>query len=178
MTRLLARLAIGLLLLGGCAANPEVRRVSDDNAALIFGYFDMSEAPFPLGCVRITQAERAGIAYRQSCMSTLKSGAFFLESVPPMKYHVPFFYAGGKLHMISSDQKDAFDVAPGSLHYYGSFKYRVLTRDLGQVLQLKPEQYGLARVRSPDERAVLKMLLESVKDERIKQRIRARLAQR
>jgi hypothetical protein len=178
MPRILIWLAACVLVLSGCAANPEVRRVTDDNGALIFGYFDMSEAPFPLGCVRITQAERAGIAYRQSCMSTLKSGAFFLESVPPMKYHVPFFYAGGKLHMISSDQKDAFDVAPGSLHYLGSFKYRVVTRDLGQVLQLKPEQYGLGRVKSPDERAVLRMLLESVQDERTKQRIRARLAQR
>ena len=62
------------LVLSGCALNSEVRTVADDNSALIFGFFDMSEAPYTLGCVRITQGERAGIAYRQSCMTTLAGG--------------------------------------------------------------------------------------------------------
>ena len=33
------------LVLSGCALNPEVRTTADDNAALIFGFYDMSEAP-------------------------------------------------------------------------------------------------------------------------------------
>jgi hypothetical protein len=168
--------ALGLVL-GGCALNPEVRTSADDNTALIFGYYDMSEAPFQLGCVRITQDERAGIAYRQSCMRTLANGLFFLENAPPMKYHVPFFYAGGRLHMISSDSKDAINVPPRSLYFLGSFKYKVLYRNLGEILQLKPEQYGLSPVKSPDEAEVLKMLLEKVQDARWKQRIKTRLAQ-
>jgi hypothetical protein len=166
--------ALGLVL-GGCALNPEVRTSVDDNAALIFGYYDMSEAPFQLGCVRITQDERAGIAYRQSCMRTLANGLFFLENAPPMKYHVPFFYAGGRLHLISSDSKDAINVPPRSLYFLGSFKYKVLYRNLGDILQLKPEQYGLSPVKSPDEATVLKMLLEKVQDARWKQRIKTRL---
>jgi len=166
------------LVLSGCAINPEVRTVADDNSALVFGYFDMSEAPFELTCVRITQDERAGIAYRQSCMTTFASGLFFLENVPPMKYHVPFFYAGGRLHMISSDRKDLIEVPARSLYFLGSFKYKVLYRNLGDILQLTPEKYGLNPVKSPDETAVLKMLLDKVQDPRWKQRIRARLAQR
>ena len=165
------------LVLGGCFLNREVRTTADDNSALIFGFYDMSEAPFELGCVRITQDERAGIAYRQSCMTTLASGLFFLENAPPMKYHIPFFYAGGRLHMISSDRKDLIDVPPRSLYFLGSFKYKVLYRDLGEILQLTPEKYGLGPVRSPDEVAVLKMLLEKVQDSRWKQRIKARLTQ-
>ena len=165
------------LALGGCFLNAEVRTVADDNSSLIFGFYDMSEAPFELGCVRITQDERAGIAYRQSCMATLSSGLFFLENAPPMKYHIPFFYAGGRLHMISSDRKDLIDVPAGSLYFLGSFKYKVLYRDLGELLQLTPEKYGLGLVKSPDEAAVLKMLLEKVQDPRWKQRIKARLAQ-
>ena len=165
------------LVLGGCFLNREVRTTADDNSALIFGFYDMSEAPFELGCVRITQDERAGIAYRQSCMTTLASGLFFLENAPPMKYHIPFFYAGGQLHMISSDRKDLIDVPPRSLYFLGSFKYKVLYRDLGEILQLTPEKYGLGPVRSPDEVAVLKMLLEKVQDSRWKQRIKARLTQ-
>ena len=166
------------LVLSGCALNPEVRTTADDNASLIFGFYDMSEAPYELTCVRITQDERAGIAYRQSCMTTLANGLFFLENVPAMKYHVPFFHAGGRLHLISSDRKDLIDVPARSLYFLGSFKYKVLYRDLGEILQLTPEKYGLSPVKSPDEAAVLKMLLEKVQDSRWKQRIKARLAQR
>ena len=164
------------LVLCGCALNPEVRTTADDNSALIFGYYDMSEAPYELTCVRITQDERAGIAYRQSCMTTFASGLFFLENDPPMKYYIPFFYAGGRLHMISSDRKDLIDVPAGSLYFLGSFKYKVLYRDLGEIMRLTPEKYGLGAVKSPDEAAVLKVLLEKVRDVRWKQRITTRLS--
>lgn len=167
------------LVVSGCALlNPEVRTTPDDNSALIFGFYDMSEAPFELGCVRITQDERAGIAYRQSCMTTLANGLFFLENAPAMKYHIPFFYAGGRLHMISSDRQDVIDVPARSLYFLGSFKYKVLYRNLGDIVRLTPEKYGLSPVKNPNEAAVLKMLLENVQDSRWKQRIKARLAQR
>lgn len=169
--------AIVFVILAGCVLNPEVRTTADDASSLIFGFYDMSEAPFELGCVRITQDERAGIAYRQSCMATFASGLFFLENAPPMKYHIPFFYAGGRLHMISSDRKDLIDVPARSFYFLGSFKYKVLYRDLGELLQLTPEKYGLSPVKTPDETAVLRMLLEKVQDSRWKERIRARLAQ-
>ena len=177
MLRVLVRSAACVVALSGCAANPQVRTVAADNASLVFGYYDMSEAPFELTCVRLTQDERAGIAYRQSCMTTLKSGLFFLENVPPMKYHVPFFYAGGKLHMLSSERTDVFDVPARSLYFLGSFKYKVLHRDLGDVLKLTPEKYGLNPTKSPNETAVLKMLLDNVQGAHWKQRIRARMTQ-
>jgi hypothetical protein len=166
------------LALSGCGLNHEVRTVPDANSALIFGYFDMSEAPYELGCVRITQDEKAGIAYRQSCMTTLKSGLFYLEDAPAMKYHIPFFYAGGRLHQISADKQDVINVPAGSMYFVGSYKYKVVHRDLGDIVTLKPEQYGLNRVKSPNETAVLKMLLDNVQDARWKQRIKGRMAQR
>ncbi len=79
--------------------------------------------------------------------------------------------------MISSDRKDLIDVPAGSLYFLGSFKYKVLYRDLGEILQLTPEKYGLSPVKSPDEAGVLKMLLDKIQDPRWKQRIKARLAQ-
>jgi len=79
--------------------------------------------------------------------------------------------------MISSDRKDLIEVPARSFYFLGSFKYTVLYRDLGDLLQLSPEKYGLSPVKSPDEAAVLKMLLEKVKDPRWKQRVKARLAQ-
>lgn len=172
-----AIVGLAAILLGGCALNSEVRTSTEADAALIFGFFDMKEAPFELGCVRITQDEKKGIAYPQSCMTTFADGLFFIENVPPMRYHVPFFYAGGKLHTISSDEKDLFKVRPKALHFYGSFKYKVVTRDLGDILKLTPEQYGLRPVGTPGEKAVLRMLQDRVKDPRWKARIKAKLGQ-
>lgn len=168
-------LAFALLSLAGCALNSEVRTTDEPDAALIFGFFDMKEAPFELGCVRITQDEKKGIAYPQSCMTTFADGLFFIENVPPMKYHVPFFYAGGKLHTISSDEKDLFKVRAKSLHFYGAYKYKVVNKDLLDVF--KPDQYGLIPVNNPSEKAVLKMLQDRVKDPRWKARIKVKLGQ-
>lgn len=164
-----------LTMLSGCAVNPEVRTTAANDSALIYGFFDMRESPYELSCVRITQDERSGIAYRQSCMTTLPNGLFFLENVPAMKYHVPFFYAGGKLHMISSEQQDVFSVKPNSVHFVGAFKYKVVEKNLGEILQITPEKYGLIPVKKPDEKSVLKMLLEHVKEPASKQRIKERL---
>jgi hypothetical protein len=169
---------IAWVVLGSCAVtNPSVRTSTDADASLVVGYIDMSDAPFDLGCVRITQGERAGIAYRQSCMKTLSSGLFFVENVPPMKYHIPFFYAGGKLHMISAERQDVFDLPPHSVLFLGAFKYQPIAPNLAQALEITPKQYRLDPVTKPSEAAVLQMLLENVEDDRWKKRIRARLAQ-
>ncbi|NIQ01247.1 MAG: hypothetical protein GWM98_13280 [Nitrospinaceae bacterium] len=164
-----------LLILSGCALNPSVRTTTEDNASLIFGFFDMKESPFELNCVKLTQGERSGIAYRQSCMTTYTGGLFFMENIPPMEYHIPFFQAGGKLHMISSSEKDLIKVPPKSLVYTGTFKYRVMDKNLAQVLKITPEKYGLDRVGSPGEKEVLKMLAKEVKDPRWKKRIQDRI---
>ncbi len=164
-----------LLVFSGCALNPSVRTTTGDDAALIFGYFDMSESPYELSCVTMTQDERSGIVYRQSCMTTLASGLFYTENIPPMKYHIPFFKAGGKLHMISSSERDLIDVPPKSLAFIGSFKYKVHDKNLAQVLKITSEKYGLEPVKSPSEKEVLNMLLKEVKDPRWKKRIKLRL---
>lgn len=173
----LVAIATMVLSFTACAINPSVRTAAADDSALIVGFYDMSDAPFDLTCVRITQGERAGIAYRQSCMTTLKSGLFFLENAPAMQYHVPFFYAGGKLHLLSSDRGDMFTVAPHTIHFLGTFKYRTAQRTLGNALKLTPEEYGLARVDKPDEAVVLRMLADKVQSPQSKQLIRARLIQ-
>jgi hypothetical protein len=80
--------------------------------------------------------------------------------------------------MISSDRKDLIDVPAQALYFLGSFKYKVLYRNLGEIVTLTPEKYGLQPAKVPDETAVLKMLLEKVQDPRWRERIKARLARR
>jgi hypothetical protein len=165
-----------LLILSGCALNPSVRTSMEPDSSLIVGYFDMSESPYALSCVTMTQDERSGIVYRQSCMTTLSSGLFYMENVPPMKYHIPFFNAGGKLHMISSSERDLIDVPPQSMVFIGPYKYKLHDKNLAQVLKITSEKYGLEPVNSPSKKEVLKMLLKEVKDPRWKQRIQQALS--
>ena len=164
-----------LLILSGCALNPSVRTTIENDAALIFGFIDMKESPYALECVRITQAERSGIAYRQSCMTTLPSGLFYMENIPPMEYHIPFFYAGGKLHTVSSDEKDLINVPPRMIALVGPLKYKGTETTLGQTLGFSSEKFGLVPTNSPSEKELFQMLLKEVKDPRWKKRIQIRL---
>lgn len=166
----------GVLFLTGCALNPAVRTSTETDSSLIYGYFDMSESPYDLSCVTMTQDERSGIAYRQSCMTTKTSGLFYMENIPPMKYHIPFFNAGGQLHMISADEKDLIDVPPQSMVFIGPYKYKVLDKNLAQALKITSEKYSLDPVNSPSQKEVLKMLLKEVKDPRWKQRIQQEIS--
>ncbi len=93
-----------------------------------------------------------------------------------MKYHIPFFNAGGKLHMISASEQDLIDVPPQSMVFIGPYKYKVLDRNLAQVLKITSEKYGLNPAKSPSKKEVLKMLLKEVKDPRWKQRIQQSLS--
>lgn len=77
------------LVLSGCALNSSLRITPDENSSLIFGFYDMSEAPYQLGCVRITQNERAGIAYRRSCMTTWTNGKRLTN---PTLFGKPFLF--------------------------------------------------------------------------------------
>ncbi len=158
--------------LSSCSAiNPQVRTTSGDDASLIYGYFDMSESPNELGAVMLTQGERAGIAYRQSAMKTFTNGLFFMENIPPMDYHIPFFYSGGILHSFGGRKEDIFKVKPSSMVFVGSFKYRDPKK--GGIFTSK--KFEMNPVKSPSEKKVLKMLLKHVKDEKWKKRIKKRL---
>jgi hypothetical protein len=70
-----------------------------------------------------------------------------------------------------------FSVAPGSIHFLGTYKYRATQRTLGNLMQLTPETYGLTRVGSPTEAEVLRMLAANVQSAMWKQRIQRRLSQ-
>ena len=158
--------------LSSCSAiNPQVRTTTGDDASLIYGYFDMSESPYKLGAVMLTQGERAGIAYRQSALRTFEKGLFFMENIPPMDYHIPFFYAGNYLHSFGGRKEDVFKIKPSSMVFVGSYKYHDPKK--GGIITTK--KFEMKPVKSPSEKEVLKMLLEQVKDEKWKKRIKKRL---
>lgn len=163
-----------LAALSSCSAiNPQVRTTNGDEASLIYGYFNMSESPYKLGPVMLTQGERAGIAYRQSAMKTFENGLFFMENIPAMDYHIPFFYSGNILHSFGGRKEDVIKIKPSSMLFVGSYKYHDPKK--GGIITNK--KFEMNPIKSPSEKEVLNMLLEHVKDERWKKRIKKRLGQ-
>ena len=161
------------LLLAGCAVNPGVRQIQTPEASLIFGYFDMEKSPYALRTVFLTQNEKAGIVYRQSAMRTFTDGLFFMEDLPPMQYHVPFFMAGNMRHILSSSEEDLFGVPPGTMVFLGSFEY--VTSDEGGILT--GEKFEMRPVKKPTEAEVLRMVAKRLEDPRWQERIAQRLKQ-
>ena len=161
-----------LVLLVSCAAiNPQVRMEPGDQACLLFGYIDMTGSGDILGQVMLTQDERSGIAFRQSSMKTYTDGLFFMQDLPPMRYVLPFFYAGGKLYSLRPDEEDAFVLDPGSFAYVGAWKYHDPKK--GGILTTK--KFELLESKTPSEVEVLKLLRERVEGDKWKRVIDARL---
>ena len=160
-----------IISLAACALNPGIRTTAEPNASLVYGFFDMEESPYALQSVTITQNEKVGIVYRQSHMQTYTDGLFFVENLPPMKYHIPFFRAGNVTHVLSTDERDLFSVAPAKLVYIGAFRYHDPKK--GGVFTAK--KFEMLPVKKPSEAEVLLLLADRVKDPRWKERIRARL---
>ena len=155
----------------GCALNPSVRQVSTPEASIIFSYYDMENSPYALGTVFLTQNEKVGIVYRQSVMRTYTDGLFFMEDLPPMQYHIPFFMAGNVRHILSTSEEDLFGVPPGAMVFLGSFQY--VTSDEGGILTDK--KFEMRPVDKPTEAEVLRMVAERLEDPRWQARIAQRL---
>ena len=155
----------------GCALNPGVRQVSTPEASIIFGYYDMENSPYALRTVFLTQNEKLGIVFRQSVMRTYTDGLFFMEGLPPMQYHIPFFMAGNVRHILSASEEDLFGVPPGAMVFLGSFKY--VTSDEGGILT--GEKFEMLSVDKPTEAEVLRMVADRLEDPRRQARIAQRL---
>lgn len=176
--RLTAVLCVALFLAACSAVNPPIRTTSGPEAALIYGFIDMSDSPRKLTKVYITGNEKSGIAYRQSVMTTYPDGLFFVENAAPMEYLIPFFFTEGSargdvLHNLNRSREDLFAVQPGEMVSVGTFKY-VITEEGGVFA---PESFALQPAASPNEAQVLMMLRTAVQDPRWKKRIGARLSQ-
>lgn len=140
-------------------------------ACLIFGYYDMSDSPYPLRAVVVSGDQKSGIAYPETEMATYDDGLFFLENVKPMGYIIGRFMAGKVMHMVVDRKNpDIRRVKPGSLYFMGAWKY-TLIKKAGSI---KKGQFEMTPLKGR-EAAALKMLLPRVKDERWKKRIQARL---
>lgn len=165
-----AECVLTALLLASLPACGGLRTVEGRDAALIYGFFDVPESVGDANCVGIIQDERAGIGMRHGCMATSGEGLFFVENAAPGRYVIHGFYVDDVSHSLGPAAKP-FLVAPGSMHYVGTFRYRRIV----EPGVLRAGRFSLTPASHPTHAQVLKKLLGQVSDPRWKRRIAARL---
>ncbi len=175
--RSFVRRAAGLvsagLLLASASGCTGIRTVESSDAAFIYGFIDVPEDVGWANCVGIIQEEKtgAGIGYRNGCMATSGEGLFFIQNVPPMRYTIHDFTIEKNHHNLGPLAK-SFTVKAGSMHYVGTFKYRLIS----EPGILKAGRFTLTPASHPTHAEVLRKLLgQEIIDARWKRRIQARL---
>ena len=168
-----AECVLTALLLASLPACARIHTVESRDAAFIYGFIDVPENVGWANCVGIIQEEKtaAGIGYRNGCMATSGEGLFFIQNVPPMRYTIHGFTIEKNHHNLGPLAKP-FTVQAGSMHYVGTFKYRLIS----EPGLLKAGRFTLTPAGRPTHAEVLRKLLgQELVDARWKRRIQARL---
>ena len=160
MTRrwMLAGMA-AVLLATGCASTTPVDP-SNQNTSLVFGYFDMKDAPSSLDWVSIRQYGTSPFYYHAGA----KDGLFWHIGVDQGSYQVEKFGGLKRVLIFSSDVEydygtrgrndTAVRVTKPGLYFMGAYRY--VAHDGGIFA---PDKFEMQPVTSPTERELLSRVL-------------------
>lgn len=92
--------ALALLLAAGCASTPDPVDTNDESVSLVFGYFDMKDAPSGLDWVSLKKYDskaKDGEWYRMAA----RDGLFFHVGIEPGSYQVDKFGGMGGIPLLT-----------------------------------------------------------------------------
>jgi hypothetical protein len=160
------------LLLGGCAGSRPVDP-GDENLSLVFGYFDMKDAPSSLEWVSLRKydsKQKDGEWYTLAA----KDGLFFHVGIEPGSYQVDKFGGTGGIPLLTrrpfeysygakGRNATAIRIQKPGVYFLGSHRY---VNHAGQGL-FEPDKFDMQPAPAPSEKELLQKLvqrLESDKD--------------
>jgi len=162
----LAAMAV-MVMLAGCASTEPVDP-KNERTSLVFGYFDMKDAPSSLDWVSIKQYGASSAYYRAGA----KEGLFWHVGVDPGSYQVEKFGGLKRVLVFSSEVQynygthgrndTAIRVLTPGIYFMGAYRY--VTHDGGFF---SADKFEMEPVKSPSEKELLTRLvaeLESDKD--------------
>jgi hypothetical protein len=158
-------LALGI---GGCASNSPVDP-KDESLSLVYGYFDMKDAPTSLDWVSIKQyGTKDGGWYHLSA----KDGLFFHVGVEPGSYQVDKFGGTGGMLLTRREVEyhyggkgrnaTAVRIARPGVYFLGTHQY---VNHAGKGF-FAPDKFEMKPARSPTEKEVLRRVIERLENDK------------
>ena len=168
--RWLPTLAVTLLL-AGCASAPPVD-TRDETRSLVFGYFDMTDAPSKVEWVslrRYDSPQKPGEWYGLA----VKDGLFFHVGISPGSYQVEKFGGMGGIPLLTRKQFEysfgskgrnstAVRIREPGIYFLGAHQY---VNHAGKGL-FAPDKFDMVPVQTPTEKELLQRLVKELESDK------------
>ena len=171
----MARLWLGTLVvaltLAGCASAPPID-TKDETRSLVFGYFDMTDAPSKLEWVslrRYDSTEKPGQWYGLA----VRDGLFFHVGIAPGSYQVDKFGGMGGIPLLTRKQFEysfgskgrnatAVRIREPGLYFLGAHQY---VNHAGKGL-FDPDKFEMVTIKTPTEKELLARLVKEMETDK------------
>ncbi|MCL4798803.1 MAG: hypothetical protein KJ025_04395 [Burkholderiales bacterium] len=161
-------LALGLV---GCASTSEPVEVNDQRVSLVFGYFDMKDAPSGLDWVSLKKYDskkKDGEWYRMG----VQDGLYFHVGVEPGAYQVDKFGGMGGVPLLTRRPFEynfggkgrngtALRITQPGVYFLGAHKY---VNHAGKGL-FEADKFAMEPVQSPTEKELLQRLVKALESD-------------
>jgi hypothetical protein len=162
-------------MVAGCSSGPYImKNPKDSNASLVFGYFDMSDAPCRLGWIQLRQLNTDKKDPTE--VFAVSNGIFYDEMIIPGLYRFDVFVgsSGRTIYYFPMPQgKNEWDpvIEKPGIHFVGSYKYKK-----SEHTPLQSGHFSIVKINTPTEKEILEKLLAYAGDtvwvNKIKERIK------
>lgn len=162
------------LLVGGCASTEDVD-VKDETVSLVFGYFDMKEAPSSLEWVSLKRYGRPDEKQKDGWVYTLpaKDGLFYHVGIRPGSYQVDRFGGTGGIPLLTSRpfeydfggkgrNRTALRIERPGVYFLGAHRY---VNHAGKGF-FDPDKFEMQAAKAPSEKELLQRLIQVLESDR------------
>ena len=167
MVRWMIVMAACVLAAAGCASKGEPIDPKDETMSMVYGYFDMTDAPSDLRWVSIKKYGDKPLFYEAGA----KEGLFWHVGVAPGSYQVETFGGNGGIPMLTSSpyrynfgtrgrNDTAIRIKRPGLYYMGSYKY---VEHKGGFMEA--DRFEMKSVRAPSEKEILQRLVKAMESD-------------
>jgi hypothetical protein len=155
--------------LGGCASNTPVDP-KDETLSLVYGYFDMKDAPSSLDWVSLKQYGGKEAAWYQL---KAKDGLFFHVGIEPGSYQVDKFGGMGGIPLLTRREfeydfgskgrnRTALRIAKPGVYFLGTHQY---VNHAGKGF-FAADKFEMKAARAPGEKEVLQRLIKELETDK------------
>jgi len=158
-------LLLSALLLNGCATAPDPIDPKDKNRSVVFGFFDMEDAPSWGGIDWVSVRQYKPRTKKGYFAAAVKDGLFYHIGLPNGSFQVDSFGRNTRFYSNTrytynfggkGRNQTARKIKRPGVYYMGSYKYKAI--DSGSFF--KPDNFKMIKTKKPREKELLKKLIK------------------